>query len=795
MKRYLFHLAFPLLVVFIPVLNVTGQNSLVNYTVYEKVYLHIDREVYAPGEDIWFKVYLVSGINNRLLSGYKNVYVQLVNDSGLVVFHRLILVKNGVANGDFRLPARMQQGAYTVRAFTKYLKDFEEESLFHKRVWILHQRKKQLSIKNFNRDSIDVGFYPDGGNLVLNASNQVAFKAIDSEGRGINVSGFIVNDLGDTITPFATEFLGMGRVSLMPQSGRTYYAILNGHPSFRKKFRNVQEYGLVLQVRNDPDKIILGLSRNFNHASEDTFVIYGSQKGTGLFETTVKVEKFFEEIELSKELFPLGISKLTVSDSNGLILAERLVFIDTGGPPVLDIVVSGEKYDARSKVDLEIRADLEAGDSLQGGLSVAVINRDYLDRDGYQSNIKSYLLLDSELKGPIESSASFFENSGRLSSAEKLDLLMMVHGWRSYYWPDVIENEPEDLAGWADVGLSIEGRVKRLFREKPIEDSKVILGPYSRGLMFEETTTNEDGEFSFDRLFLLDSSELILQAKTPSGTDRTEILIDHFYEPEIFTDPQRLNEVVSQTSVPGSYFGEHFSRLEAERKYAIESGSHWLEAVEIITQERESVLDLTEEAQRTYGTPQRRFTISEDDQTYLNIYDYLEGKVPGVMVDGNTISIRGGLTPTVMLDGVVNDLVDIGTIPMGDIDHIDLFYSGAQMAAFGYRGGDGIIAIYTKMGSIDTDFKRYIRGRTTRIVDGFQVPRIFYSPKYSWEDLDSKAPDYRATLHWEPYATFKDGACKLEFFTSDFRNKYLVIVEGISDNGVICSGTGEFTVE
>lgn len=36
--------------------------DLVNDAVYEKVYLHIDRENYAPREDIWFKVYLVSGI-------------------------------------------------------------------------------------------------------------------------------------------------------------------------------------------------------------------------------------------------------------------------------------------------------------------------------------------------------------------------------------------------------------------------------------------------------------------------------------------------------------------------------------------------------------------------------------------------------------------------------------------------------------------------------------------------------------------------------------------------------------
>ncbi len=770
--------------------------KLVSQAVYEKIYLHIDREVYAPGEDIWFKIYLVSGINHRLLDGYKNAYVQLVNDSGLVVFSRLILVYNGVANGDFRLPGRMAEGPYTVRAYTKYLKGFGEESLFHKRIWITNKRPAER-VNDTITDSlaIDAGFYPEGGNLVVNASNNIAFKVMNSKGRGIDVSGLIVNDLGDTITPFRTRFMGMGKFSLMPEPGRKYFAIINGYPSYTNEFQDILSDGLVLTCKTEPAKVIIGVSRNYSQYRNEKVQLVASHKGTMLFEESFQMNSFSTEIEISKERFPMGISIITLKDASGLIQSERLVFIDVERPPLLTIQLSEQEYQSRSKVNLSMRAVLEPGDSLTGGVSVAVVNADYLEGEGYQGNIRSHLLLDSELKGPIESSAAYFVDDDQITSSEKLDLLMMVQGWRSYYWPEVISREPEDLAGWEDVGLQLEGRVKRLFRDKPIEDSQVILGPFSKGMIFKETTTNEDGQFRFDRLFLLDSSQVILQAKTPAGADRTEILVDKIYQPELFTNPSELESVVANTGIPASYFSENFSRMEAERRYAIESGTYWLEEVEVVTSEREAVLDLTEEAQRTYGTPQRRFEITEDDQAYMNIYDYLEGKVPGVMVDGNTISIRGGLPPTILLDGVVNDLVDIGTIPMGDISRIDLFYSGAQMAAFGSRGGDGIIAIYTKMGKIDTDFTRYVRGRTTMIIDGFQVPRKFYTPAYSWEDLDGSAPDYRPTLHWEPYAQFTDGACDLEFFTSDFRNNYLVIVEGISKMGEIINGIGSFRVK
>jgi hypothetical protein len=70
---------------------------------YEKVYLHIDRELYSLGDDVWFKSYLVSGISHQLIPGYKNIYVQLIN-GGEVVDQKLLLSNNGVAKGDFLLP-------------------------------------------------------------------------------------------------------------------------------------------------------------------------------------------------------------------------------------------------------------------------------------------------------------------------------------------------------------------------------------------------------------------------------------------------------------------------------------------------------------------------------------------------------------------------------------------------------------------------------------------------------------------------------------------------------------------
>ena len=46
---------------------------------------------------------------------------------------------------------------------------------------------------------IDVSFLPEGGNMVMNATNYVAFKAINEKGKEIQVSGKIIDETGDEL--------------------------------------------------------------------------------------------------------------------------------------------------------------------------------------------------------------------------------------------------------------------------------------------------------------------------------------------------------------------------------------------------------------------------------------------------------------------------------------------------------------------------------------------------------------------------------------------------------------------
>ena len=86
--------------------------------------------------------------------------------------------------------------------------------------------------------------------------------------------------------------------------------------------------------------------------------------------------------------------------------------------------------------------------------------------------------------------------------------------------------------------------------------------------------------------------------------------------------------------------------------------------------------------------------------TYNNMYDYLRGRVPGVVVGpGNSITIRGinsinaSTEPLILVDGV--EVTDLSTISPMDVYSVDVL-KDASASIYGVRGGNGVILITTK---------------------------------------------------------------------------------------------------
>ena len=89
----------------------------------------------------------------------------------------------------------------------------------------------------------------------------------------------------------------------------------------------------------------------------------------------------------------------------------------------------------------------------------------------------------------------------------------------------------------------------------------------------------------------------------------------------------------------------------------------------------------------------------DNTRMYADIYEFLEGKVPGLTVDGQSIRIRGNNSllgsnePLILVDGV--EFTDVSDLNPNEVESVDVIKDGTA-SIYGVRGNNGVILIKMK---------------------------------------------------------------------------------------------------
>ena len=102
----------------------------------EKIYLQLDRTVFQPGEDLWFKGYILDHISLRPIERSKTLFVEVVGENGDPVLSDKFMIKNGYSVGDLTFPEVMDDGHYKVIAYTSWMKNYKDAKVFEKNVFV-----------------------------------------------------------------------------------------------------------------------------------------------------------------------------------------------------------------------------------------------------------------------------------------------------------------------------------------------------------------------------------------------------------------------------------------------------------------------------------------------------------------------------------------------------------------------------------------------------------------------------------------------------------------------------------
>jgi hypothetical protein len=158
MKRYA--LIFALLFVSIPGFNFKAADDLIallekklfSYTQEHPVtqlYVHIDKNIYMPGEILWFKAYISS--NSQFED--KALYVKLVDAANKTVLQKEFRCYDIRSNGDITLPDTLKTGTYQLYAYTDMMMNFSAGDVFVQQLKIVANAGSELKVSAAVADS------------------------------------------------------------------------------------------------------------------------------------------------------------------------------------------------------------------------------------------------------------------------------------------------------------------------------------------------------------------------------------------------------------------------------------------------------------------------------------------------------------------------------------------------------------------------------------------------------------------------------------------------------------------
>jgi TonB-dependent SusC/RagA subfamily outer membrane receptor len=564
---------------------------------------------------------------------------------------------------------------------------------------------------------------------------------------------------------------------------------------------------LVLLDQNSEDLTLKILSNSRKRSKKPIYVACFS--GDSLLFHKEIARRGTMKLKVETDVMLGGINRFILLNEELIPVSERLVFLDNLNVNELDIKTNHKEFSTRSQVRLEILDDHGLQDSALSSLSVAVVNENSLISRGDHQHMASYFFLDSELKGYIESPAEYFIDDEHITSKDKLNLLMLTHGWCNYV-EYLSEINADDFKYQKTAGITIKGNAERVVGKKPIVEGAITVGLFKDSAsIFLEDQTDSNGWFSIDSLFFFDTVTIFAQVLNERGKQRSEVYVDTEMEEKPRVSSQLLNSMQNISDIPLEQHRQKYYSDVDYHDYHPEGGSILLEEVEI----KRRKVDYDDERFRMYLKDDGDFRIylraddvlkvTPSDYHHTSVLQFLKGRVAGFSMNGGgpilrgAGSIKGPSTPLFILDGMLISEMPmniINSIPMSNIDRVEVL-KGGSAAIYGSRGNNGVIAVYTKKGETPVTQDYELVGAITKKVMGFSSNRKFYSPQYTPENINTPMPDHRTTLYWNPKINIENGKATLSFYTADDLGYFRITVEGATDKGQICYGTARFMVD
>ena len=799
----------------------------------EKVYLHFDNMGYFENETMWFKAYVTRTDNGHLSDLSKVLYVELLNPSGDVLQTLKYPIDSlGQSHGEMKLDTILGSGLYEVRAYTRYMTNWGTNAVFSRVLPIFKKPAKEgdysdmtiASIPYHQRltnhrtpidslysnaileglytdtlaKTISVQFYPEGGDLIVGKKCRVAMLAVNDNGHPYEGEGFVRNEAGDVLASVKTDTLGKGIFELVPDTGKLTFEMRNLKKAER---RNVQEFPLPEAKKEGCALLVDAVNEQMLAKLQCTDGICGNQLGYvlmhngNIFRCDTLTAAPVIEIEMDRQSMPEGVNQMTFFDSWGRIVAERLFFIcpkpDKGDS--IRIVAKTNKLKPCGKVELELQTQPNAN------LSFSAIDAQTMT-NGKQGNMKTWMLLSSEVRGYINNVDYYFEADDK-AHRRNADLLMLTQGWRRYDWRLMSERYTFRKAQPIEDKFYLNGKLNVYRKHNPVSNVHLYAILYNQKgqSLIGNTRTDAEGNYAFEMPFVDGEWKMCIYT-TKDGKKKEKLKTYYVGVDRQFSPKPRyltpLETTILHPLAPNAYVKKPVEELEEEDEFIpITERDHVLQNVTVKAKKK-----------RYFTNDDWRYKNEDYGKQYASIYYDVDRVVDNYLDKGEPV-------PMIMefiMKNIGVDLDKYTYVPTGAGRDFKIIWNnndrGDSLLRPTYLDEiKSIYVVYNEQGSPavleweDIENPRHLiyiyiyehfvfsaesnKGLRRTYFQGFNQASTFQTEDYS---VIPPMADFRRTIWWQPdIKTDAQGKAKVEFFNNSTCEEMYLSVEGMTEDGKV----------
>ncbi|SEB86038.1 TonB-dependent Receptor Plug Domain [Maribacter dokdonensis] len=728
----------------------------------ERTIVYTDKDYYQKGETIWFRVFLTNGLANLEKPNSGVVYVEVLNEAGSIVEKRKLNVLDNGSYGDVAITNKWNSGKYYLRAFTKLMLNNNNPRAIIKPIVV---EDDFLEAGNVMTAPI-ISVVPEGGALVSGVNAAVGVKAINGKGERLGEKGVILDSRDNVVTDFELISPGYGKAYFTPVVGENYrLRIDTGIEIYEKPLPRVEAQGYSLNVKERGGSIVVGVTGlEENNLKGCVLLVHKGEIPLSTYELGNQSGDAAKFLKINKEDLGNGVVSFSLFNQIGEAKCQRSLNLFSEAFFV-NLEVEKDVY----RVGEPIRLRVNGSDYLKDNFSLSVVLKDRVRQTLADASLsqKHHLLSDQERR-------------------EAIDAMMIVDEKGIVDWDQINQFEVDDFRYKPELGIMVSGNIA-LKGNVEIPKSKISL-TVNGGIPFQESKiANSSGDFDFGPYSFYDSLNVLLHVSDIGS----KVMLKDGVEIELFNNWPKYSSGFTDSNKQKNSIDVHGIEESKDDNAVSNEGVTKLD--EVVVKSDVMFDELVRD--REYGklTPYFNYSNRVVADSLKHNYGAVSAldlliQTPGVNITGiypdQKVFIRGvgsineSVSPLFLINGVPTSAQAAKQLLAEEVMFVDVI-KGGRAAAFGARGGNGVIAFYTKRGQKHTSSPIESINWVNATIPGFSKTKKFED----YVSSRSRINDPKKNLvYWAPNLEI-DNDSVLEIRASNRIGEYSIVLQGLDENG------------